>query len=64
MFYSPVNPARFSPAKTLYNRGKRWSDNGVFARIMMGLAAERSEHKTIMIDVSGPAPLVRARAST
>jgi len=37
------------PAKTLYNR---WSDNGVFARIMMGLAAESAEHETIMIDAT------------
>ena len=39
-------------AKTLYNRWKRWSDNGVFARIMVGLAAESAEHKTIMIDAT------------
>ena len=42
----------YGPAKTLYNRWKRWSDNGVFARIMMGLAAENAEHKTIMIDAT------------
>ena len=35
-----------------YNRWKRWSDNGVFARIMVGLAAESAEHKTIMIDAT------------
>ncbi len=28
------------------------SDNGVFARIMMGLAAEGAETKTIMIDAT------------
>ena len=33
-------PKEYGPAKTLYNRWKRWSDNGVFARIMVGLAAE------------------------
>ncbi len=38
-------PREYGPAKTLYNRWKRWSENGVFARIMMGLAAERAEHK-------------------
>lgn len=32
------------PAKTLYNRWKRWSDNGVFARIMVGLIAKGAEH--------------------
>ena len=45
-------PKEYGPAKTLYNRWKRWSDNGVFARIMMGLAAENAEHKTIMIDAT------------
>ena len=45
-------PKEYGPAKTLYNRWKRWSDNGVFARIMVGLATERAEHKTIMIDAT------------
>ncbi|GLC62879.1 hypothetical protein PLESTB_001954100 [Pleodorina starrii] len=31
---------------------RRWSDNGVFARILVGLAAESAEHKTIMIDAT------------
>ncbi|WP_456152405.1 IS5 family transposase [Paracoccus caeni] len=44
-------PKEYGPAKTLYNRWKRWSDNGVFARIMVSLATESAEHKTIMIDV-------------
>ena len=44
-------PKEYGPAKPLYNRLKRWSDSGVFARIMMGLTAESAEHKTIMIDV-------------
>ncbi|QFT74086.1 hypothetical protein FIU92_13690 [Ruegeria sp. THAF33] len=39
----------YEPPKTLYNRWKRWSDMGVFARIMMGLAAEGTDHKTLMI---------------
>ena len=30
-------PKEYGPARTLYNRWKRWSDNGVFARIMAGL---------------------------
>ena len=29
----------YGPAKTLYNRWKRWSEKGVFARIMTGLTA-------------------------
>lgn len=45
-------PREYGPAKTLYNRWKRWSDNGVFARIMMGLAAEGTANKTIMIDAT------------
>ena len=45
-------PKEYGPAKTLYNRWKRWSDNGVFARIMVGLAAQGAEHKTIMIDAT------------
>ena len=31
-------PKEYGPHKTLYNRWKRWSDMGVFARIMAGLA--------------------------
>ena len=42
-------PNEYGPAKTLYNRWKRWSDNGVFARIMVGLAAEHGVHRTIML---------------
>ena len=45
-------PSEYGPAKTLYNRWKRWGDMGVFARIMEGLAAEASEPKTIVIDAT------------
>jgi transposase len=45
-------PKEYGPSKTIYNRWRRWSDNGVFARIMVGLDAERAEHKTIMIDAT------------
>ena len=45
-------PGGYGPAKTLYNRWKRWSEKGVFARIMAGLAAEGADHKTIMIDAT------------
>jgi transposase len=45
-------PAEYGPHKTLYNRWKRWSDKGVFARIMVGLAAEHGEKKTAMIDAT------------
>jgi hypothetical protein len=38
--------------ETLYNRWKRWSDMGVFARMMQGLAAESAEQATVMIDAT------------
>ena len=45
-------PREYGPSKTLYNRWKRWSRMGVFARIMEGLASEAAERKTIMIDAT------------
>ena len=45
-------PREHGPHKTLYNRWKRWSDKGVFARIMLGLAAEHGDRKTVMIDAT------------
>ena len=42
-------PSEYGPPKTLYNRCKRWSDMGVFARIMMGLAEQDPDNKTISI---------------
>jgi transposase len=45
-------PADYGPPKTLYNRWKRWSDMGVFARIMTGLAAEAPDNKAISIDAT------------
>ena len=45
-------PAAYGPPKTLYNRWKRWSDMGVFARIMTGLAAAAPDKKTISIDAT------------
>ena len=44
--------ADYGPAKTLYNRWKRWSRMGVFARMMAGLAEKAAEPKTIMIDAT------------
>ena len=38
--------------QTLYNRWKRWSEKGVFARMMAGLAAEHGEDKTVMFDAT------------
>ena len=45
-------PKKYGPSKALYNRWKRWSDMGVFARIMEGLAAEAPDNKTISIDAT------------
>lgn len=45
-------PAEYGPAKTLYNRWKRWSDPGVFVNIMNGLAAEAPDNKTISMDAT------------
>ena len=45
-------PKEYGPHKTLYNRWKRWSDKGIFARMMVGLAADHGEEKTVMIDAT------------
>ena len=45
-------PKEYGPAKTLYNRWKRWSDRGIFTRMMAGLAAGHGEEKTVMIDAT------------
>ena len=53
-------PREYGPAKTLYNRWKRWSDKGVFARMMAGLASEAAVPKTVMIDATYLKALRRA----
>ena len=45
-------PKEYGPPKTLYNRWKRWSDKGVFTRMMDGLAAEAGVPKAVMIDAT------------
>ncbi len=45
-------PREYGPHKTLYNCWKRWSDMGVFARIMTGFAAESPDNKTISFDAT------------
>ena len=45
-------PKEYGPAKTLYNRWKRWGDMGVFARMLDGLASEATVPKTVMIDAT------------
>ena len=42
----------YGPHKTLYNRWKRYSDKGIFAQMMIGLAADHGAEKTVMIDVT------------
>ena len=41
-----------APAKTLYNRYRRWSEAGVFERIFEALAGEGADLSTLMIDTS------------
>ena len=45
-------PNEYGPPKILYNRWKRWSAKGVFARMMDGLAAEAAVPKPVMIDAT------------
>jgi transposase len=45
-------PKEYGPAKTLYNRWKRWGDMGVFARMMEGLSSEAAVPRTVMIDAT------------
>ena len=46
-------PREYDPAKTLYDRWKRWSDKGIFTRMMEGLASPLApDRKTIMIDAT------------
>lgn len=45
-------PKEHGQPKSLYNRWKRWSDMGVFARMMHGLASEAATPKTVMIDAT------------
>ena len=45
-------PAAYGQHKTLYNRWKRWSQAGVFIRMMQGLSAPETKHRTMMIDAT------------
>ena len=45
-------PAASGPHKTLYNRWKRWSEAGVFIRMMEGLSGAQTERRTVMIDAT------------
>lgn len=48
----PDAPAAYGPHKTLYSLWKRWSEKGLFARIMAGLTAGHGEKATMMIDAT------------
>ncbi len=45
-------PKDYGPHKSLYNRWKYWSDKGIFAQMMAGLAADQGEKTTAMIDAT------------
>jgi transposase len=46
-------PADYGPHKTLYNRIRRWSENGVFERIFEELAMPQDEAgNVLMIDAT------------
>lgn len=46
-------PREYGPAKTLYNRWKRWSEEGIFIRMVEGLAMPQApDRKTFMIDAT------------
>lgn len=45
-------PAEYGPHKTLYSRWKRWSEKGIFARMLLELADQGDETDTLMIDAT------------
>jgi len=45
-------PAEYGPHKTLYSRWKRWSEKGVFARMLPELADQGGGTDTLMIDAT------------
>ena len=45
-------PAEYGPSKTLYNRWKRWSDKGIFARMLLELSSQEVKTDTLMIDAT------------
>jgi len=57
-----MSRGEYGPAKTLYNRWKRWGDMGIFARMMAGLAAESAVPKTMMIEATYLMPTARRPA--
>ncbi|MEO0637800.1 MAG: IS5 family transposase, partial [Pseudomonadota bacterium] len=45
-------PGAYGPPKTLYSRWKRWSEKGIFARMLLELADQGGETDTLMIDAT------------
>lgn len=41
-------PTEYGPHKTLYNLWKRWRDKGIFAQMLIGLAADHGEPKMLL----------------
>ena len=39
-------PKEYGPHQTLYIRWKRWSDKGIFAQMMVGLAVDLKAYRT------------------
>ncbi len=45
-------PLEYGPHKTLYSRWKRWSEKGIFARMLLELADRGVASDTLMIDAT------------
>jgi len=45
-------PAEYGPPKTLYNRWKRWSDKGLFARMLLEMSGQARPSDTLMINAT------------
>lgn len=45
-------PSEYGPPKTLYSRWNRWSEKGIFARMLLELADQSGEMDTLMIDAT------------
>lgn len=46
-------PSQYGRRKTLCNRWKRWSERGILAKMMAGLAAEHGGKRSVIIDATG-----------
>jgi transposase len=45
-------PEAYGPHKTLYSRWKRWSEKGIFARMLLELSSHGGGTDTLMIDAT------------